>query len=495
MIGLNLMQEKPNHSQLSLVLERPVLRSLSLSLSPVEAYRQLGLEKASCFLFERGADGGANETDETFVMFSPMVTFRILPEGLWIEGIRAGGLKFNATIPGNPVKELQKLLESGRVEGGDDLPSFSCGVVGYLGYDCVRYLENIPLPETISGEDEACFVLFRHILVADRRKGETLLVSHVLPGESRAAIAVEQDQIAEKLTRTGTKPSISSYEKGSGGLTLKSPVATNDFEAAVGKIRRHILEGDIFQCVISKRFSGKFSQKAQAGELAVYETLRDVNPSPYHFHFASSGQTLVGASPEMLVKVKGTKISTCPIAGTRARGGDPAEDKRRERQLLDSPKETSEHVMLVDLSRNDIGKVSAPGTVRVPEFMKVHRFSHVMHLVSLVEGELSPKYSPWDALLSCFPAGTLTGAPKIRAMQIISALETQRRGAYGGAIVLFDFRGELDSCINIRSMVTQGDQCYVQAGAGVVFDSRAAREEEEIENKSLVTRQAVEGIL
>ncbi len=487
MAGLRHMQEEVNPPRISrnlIHLEKPLLKELEDVLAPAEACQRLHLEKESCFLFERASGNGSNTS---YLMFSPIVTFRIRPEGLLVE--RDG---FCETVLGNPVRELQRILEKSLVDAGKEVPLFSCGVVGYLGYDCIRYLENISLPEIASGEDEACLVLFRHILVANHETKKTLLVSHRLPTDDRTEIAKAQFEITKQLSTScpnEIEEAFYSRPELSETVTLSPLETQSDFTASVSKIREHISVGDIFQCVISKRFMGK----GRPSSLNVYEKLRKTNASPYHFHFSGGGQTLVGASPEMLVKVSGKTISTCPIAGTRPRGADAESDKRRERQLLESTKETSEHVMLVDLSRNDIGKVSRPGTVRVTEFMKVHRFSHVMHLVSVVEGDLCETYSPLDALFSCFPAGTLTGTPKIRAMQIISQLEKKRRGAYGGAVVLYDFRGELDSCINIRSMLSHGEECYVQAGAGIVFDSRPAREEEEIENKSMATRRAIEG--
>ncbi len=472
------MSEKNSNTELPLRLETPVVKTLPLILSALEITRRLELETESCFLFERAGQS------QSYVFFSPLMTFRIQAGALTVE-TKEG----SQVIAGNPVQELKSILEKCQVSGGvrEDVPLFTCGVVGYLGYDCVKYLEKIDLPEVVSGEDEACFVLFRHALVTERKSSVTTLVTQVPQGESREAAAMEQNEI-EKQLRVAVHEAV---KVGKSSEKLSSSVDHENFAKSVSAIRSHIGKGDIFQCVISKRFTGKSSLST----VKVYERLLNKNPSPYHFHFSGGGQTVVGASPEMLVKVSENKIFTCPIAGTRPRGVDAAEDKRRERQLLTSTKETSEHVMLVDLSRNDIGRVSTPGSVRVTEFMKVQRFSHVMHLVSLVEGDLSPKYSPLDALFACFPAGTLTGAPKIRAMQIISQLETHRRGAYGGAVVLYDFSGELDSCINIRSMVSHGGECYVQAGAGIVFDSRAPREEEEIENKSLATRRAIEETL
>jgi anthranilate synthase component 1 len=259
------------------------------------------------------------------------------------------------------------------------------------------------------------------------------------------------------------------------------------FEAAVGTLKRHIRAGDFCQAVLSRRETFALS----AHPFSVYRELRGINPSPYHFYFNSGETTIVGASPEMLVRVHDGIAETCPIAGTRPRGKTEADDRAKEKSLLKSTKERAEHLMLVDLSRNDLGRVCKPGTVRVPEFFKVERFSHVMHLVSRVEGELKKSVSPLEALFSCFPAGTLTGAPKIRAMELVARLEPHCRGAYGGALVLHGLDGSLDSCITIRSLVASHGETYLQAGAGIVADSNAEREYQETEHKLAAMRAAI----
>jgi anthranilate synthase component 1 len=255
------------------------------------------------------------------------------------------------------------------------------------------------------------------------------------------------------------------------------------------RMKEHIRAGDVFQGVISERMRVNL----KAHPFRVYRALRMLNPSPYHYYFATAGQAVVGASPEMLLKVgHDGRIETCPIAGTRPRGKDVATDQKMERQLCASVKEKAEHLMLVDLARNDLGRVSEPGTVRVSEFMRVRRFSHVMHLVSTVQGKLSKRHSPWDALIATFPAGTLTGAPKVRAMQIISELEPVRRGPYGGAFVLYDFSGRLDSAITIRTLFASKRGAFLQAGAGIVADSRPEMEYQEILNKARPVLKAIE---
>jgi anthranilate synthase component 1 len=256
---------------------------------------------------------------------------------------------------------------------------------------------------------------------------------------------------------------------------------------AVKRIKSHIRAGDIFQCVMSEQF--RFELEEDPFE--VYRVLRMINPSPYLFFLDFGGEVLLGSSPEMLVRVMNGTVETCPIAGTRPRGKDEAHDKKYERELLSSVKEKAEHLMLVDLGRNDIGRVSRPGTVKVTDFMKVERYSHVMHIVSLVEGKLKRNLSAWEAFCACFPAGTLTGAPKIRAMQILSELEGPRRGTYGGAVLAHDFLGNINSCITIRSLWAKGKNAVIQSGAGVVADSSPTKEYDEVLNKAKAIRSAV----
>lgn len=372
--------------------------------------------------------------------------------------------------PGNPLTNLQSYLEAFKVASG--LPPFSAGAVGYIGYDCVQYLEDIALPKSPATEDEACFYVFGESIFCDYRAKATYLSA-----EDEAAL----DRL-EKAVRAKS-PALPSVK----GKGVEPRADQKEFFHGVRQVKEHILDGDIFQCVLSQRME----YESRENPLHIYARLRETSHSPYRYYFQSPTQAVVGASPEMLIRVTGGLVESCPIAGTRARGSTPEEDKRLERQLLRSPKERAEHVMLVDLSRNDLGRVCEPGTVRVKDFMKVTRFSHVMHLVSLVQGKLLKNKSPLSALFAAFPAGTLTGAPKIRAMKIISELESKRRGAYGGAVVMLDFAGNLDSCITIRTMIVTKDKVSVQAGAGIVADSTAKRELKEIEVKSLSSRLAL----
>ncbi|MFN8577067.1 MAG: anthranilate synthase component I family protein [Candidatus Sericytochromatia bacterium] len=256
---------------------------------------------------------------------------------------------------------------------------------------------------------------------------------------------------------------------------------------AVKKVKSHIKNGDIFQCVLSERFSFDL----EINPLLVYKVLRKINPSPYLFYISADSEIILGSSPEMLVKSQANKISLCPIAGTRPRGKDEQEDNKYKKSLLRSTKEKAEHLMLVDLGRNDLGRVSKPNSVKVKDFMKVEKFSHVMHIVSLVEGELESNKNSFDAFNAVFPAGTLSGAPKVRAMQIISELEPVKRGAYGGSIFCHSFSDYMDSCITIRSLYIKDKKAYIQAGAGIVSDSKPESEYQEILNKSKAVLKAV----
>jgi len=373
--------------------------------------------------------------------------------------------------PGNPLKNLQSYLENFGVED-PDLPAFCAGAVGYLGYDCVQYLEKVPLPKIPAIEDEACFYVFGEAIICDYANGVTYL---------SALDEKALDRLEQALKKKAAAPAKVS------GTEAPAQLDATGFTAGVKAVKEHILNGDIFQCVLSQQMEYASSENP----LHIYQRLRETSHSPYRYYFQSPTQAVVGASPEMLVRVTGDLVESCPIAGTRGRGKTPTEDKNFERQLLRSPKEKAEHLMLVDLSRNDLGRVCQPGTVRVKDFMQVQRFSHVMHLVSLVQGRLLKKHSALDALFAAFPAGTLTGAPKIRAMEIISRLESKRRGAYGGAVVMLDFAGNLDSCITIRTIIATKNQVSVRAGAGIVADSTAKRELKEIEVKSLAARLAL----
>ncbi|HVN08815.1 MAG TPA: anthranilate synthase component I [Patescibacteria group bacterium] len=359
------------------------------------------------------------------------------------------------------------------------LPPFSGGAIGYLAYDAVRLAEKIPAthPDDVGAED-AVFMLFDGLIAFDHVRQAVWLIRNVFtegPGSLRAkydAAVRSLRSLRASLERPLPREPRPSR---SAPLRVRSDFPRARFLDAVRRAKRYIRAGDVFQVVLSQRFTARTS----ADPLAIYRALRVVNPSPYMYFLRTGPLAVVGSSPEMLVKVQGRDAFYRPIAGTRPRGRDEREDLRFERDLLADPKERAEHIMLVDLGRNDLGRVSEYGSVRVDQLMSVERYSHVMHLVSSLRSRLRPDVDCFDALMSCFPAGTLSGAPKVRAMQIIEELEPTRRGIYGGAVLYLDYSGNMDSCIAIRTLVAKGGTVYVQAGAGIVADSVPAREHAE----------------
>jgi anthranilate synthase component 1 len=374
------------------------------------------------------------------------------------------------------------------------LPPFSAGAVGYFGYDLVGQFERVPPPKKAgdTGLPDALLMFFSSLLVFDHVKHQILIISNVLTGgkgpslEARYSLAVKQIERWEKLLAKPVAAPKAKRRKGK--LEFKANWRREEFEAGVERCRRYITAGDIFQVVLSMRLQGRL----HADPFSVYRALRTVNPSPYMFFLKMGENTVLGASPEMLVRVAGRTVDYRPIAGTRPRGANEAEDLAMERELLADEKEKAEHIMLVDLGRNDVGRISEYGSVKVPDLMFVERYSHVMHLVSTVRGQLRKGLDMFDALASCFPAGTLTGAPKVRAMEIIHELEPTRRGIYGGSVFYLDYSGNLDSCIAIRTMAVCGKTAYLQIGAGIVADSVPSREYQECMDKGRAVMRAIE---
>jgi anthranilate synthase component 1 len=385
------------------------------------------------------------------------------------------------------LRELMAGFHSPFVPG---LPRFTGGAVGYLGYDAAAWFEPVTLQPASEVEDEGGFMLFDTVLAFDHVRHRILIIANArITGDddlealyqfARAKI----EFVERELERTLSKPAAANTQL----VTITSNVSRDTFEGMVRTAKEYIAAGDIYQVVLSQRFETPFT----ADPFMAYRALRHVNPSPYMYFIRMGGRSIVGSSPEMLVRAEGDQIQTHPIAGTRPRGRTEEEDLRLAEELKRSEKERAEHVMLVDLGRNDIGRVSAYGTVKVPTYMTLERYSHVMHLVSIVEGNLSDDKDRLDALVACFPAGTVSGAPKVRAMEIIAELENRRRGVYAGAVGYLDFAGNLDFCITIRTVVIEGGKAYVQAGAGIVADSNPAAEYEETRDKARAVIQALE---
>jgi anthranilate synthase component 1 len=413
------------------------------------------------------------------------------------QGERIARWSFLGTAPsrqisgrdGDPFAALRSVPHEAPSAPGEDLPPFTGGAVGYLGYDAVRRLERIPSlrPDPI-GLPDAWFGVFDRIIAFDHVKHRLLFLGHAEPGGEAEARSALSDLAARVEAGRTRRPGPVLPEE----LEWTESMPRGAFMDAVDRAKEHILAGDIFQVVLSRRWSAPFP----GDPFPLYRALRRISPSPYQYYLRTPHAVLLGASPERLVRAEnradGTLVDTVPLAGTRPRGRDAAEDLAFEADLLADEKERAEHVMLVDLGRNDLGRVSAPGTVEVREFFTVERFSHVMHIASRVFGTLAPGRDAIDALAATFPAGTLSGAPKIRAMEIIEELEPVRRGAYGGAIGYVDFAGNLDMAIAIRTAVVTGGMVHVQAGAGVVADSVPEKEADECENKAKALMRAVE---
>jgi anthranilate synthase component 1 len=412
------------------------------------------------------------------------------------EGIEIRRARKREVRSGNILKLLSDLLSEHEPLRGaaiPGLPPFTAGAVGFFAYDFVRRLEKIP--QTAKNDLHApdfTFMFFDRLLVFDHVKQQIQIIASANVADKKSAAreyerAVRDIAAIERKLSGKTEPRRKS--RVASKVKVKASVSKSDFVRNVRRAKEYIAAGDVFQVVLSQRFD----LKLQSEPFEVYRALRRVNPSPYMFYLRLGERHVLGSSPEMLVKVTGRKLEYRPIAGTRPRAADADEDRRREAELRADEKERAEHVMLVDLGRNDLGRVSEYGSVQVRDLMMVERYSHVMHLVSALESKLRPELSALDAFAACFPAGTLSGAPKVRAMQIIEELEPTRRGIYGGSILYADFGGDLNSCIAIRTMVVDGKQAHVQAGAGIVADSDPEKEHEECVSKAGALLQAASG--
>jgi len=405
-----------------------------------------------------------------------------------------GGTTVDITPPnGDPLIALEGILARYRPVTNPALPDFYGGLVGYLGYDAVRFFERAPLPDD-PGLDlpDAVFLLSDVVVVFDHVKRQLMMIANVhVDGDIDTSYADAARKIDALISALGqplpTTPSSLEHELPS-EASWRSNVEQPEFEEAVRTAKQHIVAGEIFQGVLSQRLS----RETSVDPFAVYRALRMLNPSPYMFYLDLPGALrIVGSSPETMVRLNGSQAELRPIAGTRHRGATRTEDKALAEELLADPKERAEHVMLVDLGRNDLGRVCRYGTVSTEELMSIEAYSHVMHIVSSVRGELRPEKTAFDLLRATFPAGTVSGAPKVRAMDIVAELEKERRGPYAGAVGYFSFSGAMDTCIAIRTLVMHGETVHVQAGAGIVADSDPSREYEETLNKAKALAEAV----
>ena len=460
------------------------------TLTPVEAFLRLTRPGEGSFLLE-SVEGGDRVARFSFLSSRPFETI-VVRDGAAVVVDRNG----SKPLAGPPLRAIAECLRRYQAPRDPDLPRFSGGAVGTISYGLAGRLEpSVRLKS--EGEDEARLMIFGHMAAFDHARQRLLLIAHARrrPGVAdRRAYAEAMGALDEMEARLSRPRRILRPRRApvKAGAFPKGEMGERAFLERVLRLKRHIAAGDIFQGVLSERFEIPL----RAPPFEVYRALRRVNPSPYMFFIDDGAQTALGASPEMLVRVENGGVETRPIAGTRRRGRNEEEDRRLEKNLLASPKERAEHLMLVDLGRNDVSRVSELGTVRVRSYRQVERYSHVMHLVSSVEGELRRGLSCWDAFGACFPAGTVTGAPKIRAMQLLSEIEPFSRGPYAGAVVYGDFRGNLDSAIAIRSLWTRraGRKTWaqVQAGAGIVADSSPRRELDEVRQKARAMLRAIE---
>jgi len=460
-------------------------------LTPVSAYLRIAQGARHSFLLE-SVEGGEKIARYTFAGANPEEVFRYANGACVLES--HDRLVWEEK---DPVTFLRARIERFKPVRLPGLPPLVAGAIGYFSYDMVRLIERLPkrLRDEI-GLFDAMLMFYHGLIAFDHVQHRLWIVRNVFtegPGTLRAKYdaAVREIQRTRKLLAEPVAeeaPKKRSKSGKAGKLKLSSNFAKPAYLAAVRKAKEYIRSGDIFQVVISQRFSAK----TKAPPFEIYRQLRALNPSPYLFYLQMNDVAVVGSSPEMLVKVQGRDVFYRPIAGTRWRGKDEADDQRLEREMLADEKERAEHIMLVDLGRNDLGRVCEYGSVRVEKLMTVERYSHVMHLVSSLHGTLREDVDCFDALMACFPAGTVSGAPKVRAMEIIEELERTRRGIYAGGILYLDFAGNLDSCIALRTMVIKNGVAHIQAGGGIVADSTPTGEFEESVNKSKALVRALE---
>ncbi|MFT4114220.1 anthranilate synthase component I [Silvibacterium sp.] len=469
----------------------PLYRTLTADLeTPVSAFLRLAADEPECFILE-SVEGGENVGRYTFIGIRPYR--KLVSRGSKVEITEKGRTR---KVEGDIFSLWKQELEGHTPAKLPGLPPFTAGAVGFFSYDVVRQIEELPeKAKDDLGMPDASLMFFDEVLAFDHVRREILLIVTADVRKQKPQAAYEDalkrlNRLAKRLAQPLPKLST---KKPSGKLKIENKTSKKSFLKAVDKAKEYIAAGDVFQVVLSQRFD------VQPGvdPFQIYRSLRIVNPSPYlyflRFGVDKAADThIVGSSPELLVRVQGDRVDYRPIAGTRPRGVSPEEDVRIEGELLADEKERSEHVMLVDLGRNDVGRVSEFGSVKVSDIMHVERYSHVMHLVSNIEGKLRQGMNAVDAFRACFPAGTLSGAPKIRAMEIIEELEPTRRGIYGGSVLYADFSGNLTSCIAIRTLLMRGKQGHIQAGAGIVADSVPEKEYEECTNKARAVVRAIE---
>jgi anthranilate synthase component 1 len=456
--------------------------------TPVSAYKKIATGKYS-FLLE-SMEGGEKWARFSFIGSNPALIFR--SKANTVELIKDGTL-YESIKTDDPLDVLKGIMDKYQLVEVKGIPRFCGGAVGYASYDMVRFIEHLP-PETEDDLDlfDSIFLITETLLIFDNLTNTIKIVCNVhideeedIPGVYQQA----QDKIAAIIALLRRPSAYDEIEPlGSEPIEISSNLEPEHFKNIVDQAKIAITAGEIIQVVLSQRFETPL----QGDPFNVYRALRRVNPSPYMYYLTFDDLIIVGASPEVLVRVEGEQIELRPIAGTRPRGKDEDEDESLKQELLNDPKEIAEHVMLVDLGRNDVGRVSQMGTVVVPEFLIVEKYSHVMHIVSDVRGTLQPGRDSFDVFKACFPAGTVSGAPKVRAMQIIEELESSQRGPYAGAVGYFSFSGNMDFCIVIRTLLVKNNTVYFQAGAGIVADSQPENEFKETVSKAKALVKALQ---
>jgi anthranilate synthase component 1 len=466
----------------------PVYREILADLeTPVAAYMKIAADQPYSFLLE-SVEKADTIGRYSFIGANPSIIFR--SKGRDVSIVREG--KTESFESDDPLNELRRLMDNYKAVKIEGVPEFHGGAVGYISYDAVRFFEQLPdeNPDPLNLPD-LYFLITDTLVIFDHVKNRLLIVSNAHVGDDSVAAYKEAVTKIERLEKRLRRPLDTPTGNGaafSEDTTIRSSFTKEGFCDVVRKAKEYICAGDIFQVVLSQRFE----RDVAASPLSLYRALRCINPSPYMTLIEFPEFSIVGCSPEVMTKVQGSRGMVRPIAGTRPRGATEAEDTALAEDLLADEKEVAEHIMLVDLGRNDIGRVSKAGSVRPTRMMTIEKYSHVMHIVSQVEGDLREDTDAFDALRATFPMGTVSGAPKIRAMEIIDELEPVRRGPYSGGCGYFSFSGDMDTCILIRTMVVKDGVAYLQAGAGIVYDSDPAREFEECVHKATVMFQAVE---
>ena len=466
----------------------PVYREILADLdTPLTIFAKVASQDSHAFLFE-SLEGGEKWGRYSFIGIDPLLTFTSFKDQM---EIRRGDTVEIRT--GNPLQELRNLLASFKAHQAESLPRFFGGLVGYLGYDMVKFMERLPDTHEPLDLPDSSFMVPRTVLIHDSFKQKLVIVNCVElkegddPVELYYKACSQIDEVAKRLKQPMPYEFVESPSKDH-KHEFSSNMDEKTFKKMVQTAKEYILAGDIIQVVLSQRFH----TETDLSPFALYRALRHINPSPYLFYLQLGNVIQIGSSPEILVRLENNEIELRPIAGTRHRGETETEDKALEEELLADPKERAEHLMLVDLGRNDAGRVARPGSVEVRDLLVVERYSHVMHIVSGVHGLLADDRDQFDVMSACFPAGTVSGAPKIRAMEIIEELEPERRGPYAGAVGYFGFSGNMDFCITIRTFIMRDRDLWIQAGAGIVADSDPEKEFEETLNKARGLRRAVE---